>query len=466
MSKSPQPSLPAQKSGRSHFRRLGTLIAVLVFESLLLLSDQLHWFTYKDNSRLTALLGCAGVAALCIPSALRIGSKIVRSIWLGIASFFRTRRWYQFSLRSLLVFTLIFAIVVGWLGKKIVQKRREQQAIEAIARAGGQVWYDHERPNFPTRQDRMPSGPRWVRSFLGDNFLSAVKQVDLQSGDDATLAQLGALPEVEALELHGSKITDAGMVHIKTLSQLRTLAIRETNVTNQWLVNLKDFRQLRILSLGGTNFGDAGMEQLKALPQLEQLVLLDTNVTDAGLESVGKMTHLQNLTIRKAPINGRGLVHLKSLSNLEYLCLMETKVTDGGLVGLNELTGLQKLWLDRNNITDVGLVNLKRLTQLEWLFLDDTGTTDAGLVNLKELSHLTNLMLCNTQVTDAGLSNLEQLKRLEFVELVGTAVTANAVDDLQRVLPDCGVAIGKLNSVIMRPPASRGAAKILGRPAN
>jgi hypothetical protein len=44
----------------------------------------------------------------------------------------RNRRWYQFSLRTLLVVTVILALVLGWLGKKIEQDRNEREIIDGI----------------------------------------------------------------------------------------------------------------------------------------------------------------------------------------------------------------------------------------------------------------------------------------------------------------------------------------------
>jgi hypothetical protein len=44
----------------------------------------------------------------------------------------RKRRWYQFSLRTLLVVTVILALVLGWLGKKIEQDRNEREIIDGI----------------------------------------------------------------------------------------------------------------------------------------------------------------------------------------------------------------------------------------------------------------------------------------------------------------------------------------------
>src|SRR5271166_133517 len=120
--------------------------------------------------------------------------------WLALSRFFRGCRWYQFSLRSLLIFTLLFAIIVGWLGNKIGQKRPERQAVEAIIQTGGEVWYDQARPNFPTGRSE-PSGPLWLRTVLGENFFSEVREVGLDPADDATLAQLDALPDLEVLAI-------------------------------------------------------------------------------------------------------------------------------------------------------------------------------------------------------------------------------------------------------------------------
>ena len=50
----------------------------------------------------------------------------------------RKLRWFQFSLRSLMVFNLICAVVAGWLGKKVERKRNER-AVKGIVRLSGSV---------------------------------------------------------------------------------------------------------------------------------------------------------------------------------------------------------------------------------------------------------------------------------------------------------------------------------------
>jgi hypothetical protein len=407
---------PTNELRRFRLRRDRVLLGLLAFEVMLLLADRRHWFVYRDNGWLTALLACGGVAALWIPGLIRRSVPIARRGWLGVLRFLRGRRWYQFSLRSLLVFTLIFAVTVGWLGSKIGQKRCERQAVEAILKAGGQVWFDREsrrdRPTIPNEA----SGPRWIRWALGDNFFSEVRQVGLCFDDDETLAQLEALRDIEFLTVaDGGKITSAGVAHINALPHLRSLKLTATSVTDQWLDHLKGLPNLRILILDRTNIDDKSIGRITELIQLEELFLHTASVTDKGLKNFERMTRLRKLGFRKAAITGAGLTHLRGLTELEDLFLMDTNVDDAGLASLAGMSGLRRLCLSGTKVTDTGLANLRQMSRLE------------------------SLDLALTQVTDAGLANLGDLKQLEDLRVSGTSVTADAVEELRKSLPKLGM---------------------------
>ncbi len=386
---------------------LGVLVGLLAFEALLLLADRLRWFTYEDNGLLRTLLACGGVAALFIrPAALLVRSSIRRClpilqrVRLAVWRFFRGRRWYQFSLRSLLVFTLILGAAGGWLGKKIEQKRRERLAVEAIRKAGS------------IASSFNPSGPRWLQSVLGENLFSEVDRVDVMAGDDTVLAQLDPLRDVVVLNIAGSRITERGL--------------------NECLDHLKDLPRLRTLCVGGVNnamsIGDSALRHIKDLTQLEELGFIDNNMTDNAFENIEMMTHLRKLYLEKVPITGTGLIHIKGLTRLQSLCLMGTNVNDDGLVHLKDMIGLRELSL--------------------W----NTLVTDAGLVNLKEMSCLWCLQLNGIKVTDAGLASLRDLKQLRRLEIAGTWITAGAVDEFQKALPECEVVFGPSASPLSKRP--------------
>jgi hypothetical protein len=81
----------------------------------------------------------------------------------------RKRRWFQFSLRTLLIFTLVVAMGCAWLAGKAERKRRERAAVEALRKKDAWVIYDDDL----LRRNGTPPGPAWVRWLLGENYFRA-----------------------------------------------------------------------------------------------------------------------------------------------------------------------------------------------------------------------------------------------------------------------------------------------------
>jgi hypothetical protein len=78
------------------------------------------------------------------------------------------------------------------------------------------------------------------------------------------------MTQLRYLDLHNTKITDAGMVHLKGLTQLTGLSLWGTKVTDAGLANLRGLSQLRDIDLNGTEVTDAGAKDLeKALPKVK-----------------------------------------------------------------------------------------------------------------------------------------------------------------------------------------------------
>jgi hypothetical protein len=195
------------------------------------------------------------------------------------------RRWLQFSLRSLLIFTLICAIACAWLAHRMERKRREREAVEAIVKLRGLVLYD-----FQMVKGGAPPGPDWLRSLLGENFFSDVTMAGMYGTNltDTDMANVEAWPRLRDLNLVATRITDAGLVHLKGLTELRSLSLAVTNVSDAGLENLEGLPQLGILNLYQTKVTDAGLVHLKRMTQLKGLSLAFTAVTDAGVEELQK----------------------------------------------------------------------------------------------------------------------------------------------------------------------------------
>jgi Leucine-rich repeat (LRR) protein len=216
----------------------------------------------------------------------------------------RKRRWFQYSLGTLLLFVTVSAIPCSWLSVKMRQAERQREAATAIEKLGGKVDWDNKALGWPA----------WLRKVLGDDFFNSVVFAGLS----------------------GTKVTDAGLEHLKGLSQLQWLQFNGTQVTDAGLEHLKGLSQLKWLELNGTQLTDGGLEQLKGLSQLQALVLDNTQVTDAGLEHLKGLSQLQQLQLTDTTVTDAGLEHLKGLSQLQWLYLVGTRVTDEGVRKLQQ----------------------------------------------------------------------------------------------------------------------------------
>jgi hypothetical protein len=130
----------------------------------------------------------------------------------------RKLRWFQYSLRSLLLFTLLVSVGMSWVAVRMGKARRQKEAVEEIRKLGGVVLYVHElQTSGNPLPSKGPPGPAWLRSWLGDDFFTTVVDVEFPS----------------------SSVTDAGLTHLKGLTQLWTLDLDDTNVTDEGVKRLQ-----------------------------------------------------------------------------------------------------------------------------------------------------------------------------------------------------------------------------------
>jgi hypothetical protein len=263
----------------------------------------------------------------------------------------RKLRWYQFSLRSLLVAVTLFGIACSWFAVKMGQANRQKKAVEVLLKSGGNVFYDYQYDASGSLTKAFfagkatPPGPTWLRQWLGDDFFTNAVGLHPNRTTDADLEHLKDLPRLKAISLHSSKITDDGLNRIKALSQLETLDLQSTEITDAGLETLKEIPSLKSLCLFDTKITDAGLKNLQGLIELHYLILNDTEISDSGLEYTKGLIHLKVLRLDNTNVTDAGLPHLRGLSQLEFLYLRNTKVTDVGVENLHK--ALPKLKIER-----------------------------------------------------------------------------------------------------------------------
>ncbi len=106
------------------------IFGLLVVEGLLWLSERFQWFGFNHHKGWTVLIAVAAVGV----------AFLLMLLWFLAACSFRWR--FQFSIRSLLVLTVVVAIPCSWLGVEMKAAKRQKEVVEEIGTLGGNVYYD------------------------------------------------------------------------------------------------------------------------------------------------------------------------------------------------------------------------------------------------------------------------------------------------------------------------------------
>lgn len=127
-----------------------------------------YWLRIHQPSRSAILATLFTLAAIVVLFSIGIRTRYVLPLYnqfhlimllikygvlfisLGLAFYFITRLralrterpWYQYSLRSLLIFMLVSGLFFGWVGKKVMSARKQNKIVEWVEVNDGMVSYD------------------------------------------------------------------------------------------------------------------------------------------------------------------------------------------------------------------------------------------------------------------------------------------------------------------------------------
>ena len=191
------------------------------------------------------------------------------------------RRWYQFSLKTLLLAMLILGCLIAPVTYERQKTQRYKAEVEKLKALAGEIGYDDARPNRSNL----------VSAVLGDNRFENVTSI--------------RFPPY-------SSIKDDDLRTLDQFSHLRWVRLDETPVTDAALIHLKDCRELKLLSLYGTRVSDAGMAHLAGMNNLEELWLGKTDVTDAGVLQLGSLAKLKTLALHRTNVTDAGAEELQN----------------------------------------------------------------------------------------------------------------------------------------------------------
>jgi hypothetical protein len=206
-----------------------------------------------------------------------------------------------------------------------------------------------------------------------------------------------------------SKLDDAGLAHLAPLKQLESFGYVGTKMTGAPFKDFRGWTNLKTASFRGSKMSDAGLEALcEAFPNLKSLVLAHGQFSDVAVARLASLTQLTGLEIGSHHTTPQGLKHITGLP-LEYLQLGD---------GLDSSAGIAVI---------SGIKTLKRLT-----LTNSKATTDEDLLVVAGMKHLEHLELGNLEITPERVAVLKQFAFLKSMRLVRRPVAYDA--DLQAKL--------------------------------
>ncbi|HUE72640.1 MAG TPA: hypothetical protein VMP01_17270 [Pirellulaceae bacterium] len=382
----------------------------------------------------------------------------------------KRRRWYQFSLRTLIVMTVAVSVLLGLFAARLQRARKQAAAVARIQKVGGSVCYDFEVKRDTDGGWLWVDGSRspipgvflrWLgRDFFHDVLVADLREEDVPSAADmrgavraaAELPQLeqfvlaynssydGALggTELDAiancrrlkrLTLLGNAVSDDGLVIIAHMSGVSCLELPYSPITDQGLGRLRALSDLEQLDLRGTQVTGAGVHWP---PSLKKIDLSDSAISDASLAGLAHCRQLERLALADTRVTDAGLAHLSSLSKLRQLRLDGTPITDDGLMHLSKLRSLRDVSLSRIKLSSDGAKHLQVLQALESLdlsftFVDGEFDWPAGLLRVD---------LDNSCLTDKGLLQLPRCRKLRSASFGHTLATSDGVKAFAKERPD------------------------------
>lgn len=249
----------------------------------------------------------------------------------------------------------------------------------------------------------------------------------LESGGlmtDAVLARIAELDHVTSLNLEGSRgVSDEGLRHLSRMPQLQDLNLGGTKATDQGLGVLRELRNLRTFQMcwhGGLS--DDGAANLRYCDQLEDVNLMGSRTGDGLIEALQGKQQLRHLrTGRLVTDAGIPPLHniplLKNWNGTGAHLLLDGPITNNGLATLKGSEGIVDLdlfWHVTETTSD-GFAHLAALPNLTSLGCDGKLSDDGAMGHIAALPRLERLRAQESVATDDGWEALSRSRTLQFL---------------------------------------------------
>jgi hypothetical protein len=261
---------------------------------------------------------------------------VVSTIIIAAAFSFEWRRrlrtrLVQFTLRELLLLTMLMAGLLSWWRIHHNQRIREQEIVNHFQ--NGMHWTDEYK------------GPRILAKVFGTKIFSdfgsftdycCFSTADNQKAEEC-FSCLKEFVDLEKITIENRVYegeeqfaSDETLLKFSTLNKLRFLCLPSAKITDSGIETISHFAKLTDLNLCETTITSRGIRCLESTPLLETLYLARTKIDDAAAETLGHLKYLMELDLSETKLTDRSVPHLGRLSNLGTLDISGTEITEKG----------------------------------------------------------------------------------------------------------------------------------------
>jgi hypothetical protein len=374
------------------------------------------------------------------------------------------RRWHQFTLRTLIGYTIAVALLCGWITSEHNADREQAATVAMLEAKGWDATLYPERSLFPwryavlgTSRDEVQqlythhyqpglTAEEWERvAALSTCYRLGVSDVSYPDDPGFTLRfqHVGALSGLSELDLYlVRRITADDVACLSRLKQLDSLSLSSDEGLD--LSQFPIFEQLGTLNLHGELSG--GLSFLERQPNLHALELSYTTLSARDLDQIAALPNLENIRLYQVKLQSDAFPRLRHLGGLSKLTSSVSKPDDAQLahlalckqlkeLGLREVEvgaaarhfanheGLESLDFRRCVVDEGALARVAEVPGLLSLHFWQTPLKDDDLSFLGGSSSLNSVSVFDAPLTDEGLQSLAEIPQLRSVYLVRTRVT-------------------------------------------
>ena len=152
------------------------------------------------------------------------------------------RRWFRFSLRTLLIVVTVLSVPLGWVGWRLGEVRKERVVVAWVDNKGGKVSFDYGRIIWIERAGEevsfIPYKRSWWEALTDKWFGERVSGVNFDNTQMSDLSPLAEMKNLKELFIFHTQVSD--LSPLAELKNLERLKLFNTQVSDE---QVKELRQ-------------------------------------------------------------------------------------------------------------------------------------------------------------------------------------------------------------------------------